>query len=87
MCQIQISEDSEKELFIFAAETNLLEFIANSLTFCAPRFDTYAELVKDSATNFLIKLSASESSKYADLICKGSLRLIETLGELIQDVG
>ena len=72
-------------MFILVTETKLLEFISESLKFCSGRMDTYAELVKDSATNLLVVVSASESSQYAYSLCELSLSLIEILGELIQD--
>ena len=72
-------------MFTFATETKILEFIVTSLNFCEERIDTYAELLKDKATNFLVMMSASEASEYANLLCESSSRLIELLGSLVQD--
>ena len=56
-----------------------------SLNFCEERIDTYAELLKDKATNFLVMMSASEASEYTNLLCESSSRLIEILGSMVQD--
>ena len=72
-------------MFTFATETKILDFIVTSLNFCAERIDTYAELLKDKATNFLVMMSTSEASEYANSLCKPSYLLIEIMGSLVQD--
>ena len=70
-------------MFVWIAETNLVNFLQQVLSFCKSRIDTYAELVKDQATRMLILLSSSDESNIGVKVINTDYRLLEVVGELL----
>ena len=70
-------------MFMWVAETKLVDFIERVLTFCKPRIDTYAELAKVEATQLLIYLSSSDESNITIKVINTGYQLLSIVCELM----